>query len=80
MDSRETDIIDAFARVLQARRREMGHSQEELAHRAGLSTSYVSLLESRKRQPTLTVMVRLARELDMPFSEFIVAIENKISG
>ena len=80
MDRRETDIIDAFARVLQARRREMRHSQEELAHRAGLSTSYVSLLESRKRQPTLTVMVRLARELDMPFSEFIVAIENKISG
>ena len=70
MDRRDEAAIDAFARILQRRRRERGLSQEELAHRAGLSTSYISLLETRKRQPTLSVMVGLARELDVPLAAF----------
>lgn len=78
MDRRDTDIVDAFARVLQERRRAMGLSQEELAHRAGLSTSYVSLLESRKRQPTLTVMYRLAKELGLSLPEASQAIADHL--
>jgi len=75
MDRRDDQIIDAFAQVLQSRRRKAGLSQEELAHRAGLSTSYVSLLESRKRQPTLSVMSTLARELDLTFAALAAAVD-----
>lgn len=75
MDRRDDQIIDAFAQVLQSRRRIAGLSQEELAHRAGLSTSYVSLLESRKRQPTLSVMSVLARELKLSFAELAAAVD-----
>lgn len=76
MDRRDDAAIDAFARTLQRLRRERGLSQEELAHRAGLSTSYVSLLETRKRQPTLSVMVALARKLEVS----LVALAKEIEG
>lgn len=78
MDRRDTDIVDAFARFLQERRRALGLSQEELAHRAGLSTSYVSLLESRKRQPTLTVLYRLSKELGLSLPEASQAIADHL--
>lgn len=79
MDRRDDQIIEAFAKVLQTRRRKAGLSQEELAHRAGLSTSYVSLLESRKRQPTLSVMSVLARELELSFAELASAVDEMSS-
>lgn len=75
MDRRDTDSIDAFSRVLQKRRRKSGFSQEELAHLAGLSTSYVSLLETQKRQPTLSVLVVVAKALDLTFVELANDIE-----
>lgn len=75
MDRRDDRIIEAFARILQRRRRDLALSQEELADRAGLSTSYVSLLETRRRQPTLTVMAALARALDASLTEICREIE-----
>ena len=78
MDRRDDAAIDAFARTLQRLRRERGLSQEELAHRAGLSTSYVSLLETRKRQPTLTVMLALVRELGVSLVEVSEEIEGSL--
>ena len=75
MDRRDDAAIDAFALSLQRRRRAQGLSQEELAHRAGLSTSYISLLETRRRQPTLSVMVGLARELGISLTAMAQDIE-----
>ena len=79
MDRRDDAAIDAFARTLQRLRRERGLSQEELAHRAGVSTSYVSLLETRKRQPTLTVMLALARELEVSLVVMAKEIESGLA-
>ena len=75
MENRDHTLIDKFARALHAQRRAQALSQEELAHKAGISTSYLSLLESRKRQPTLTVMAALARELGLSLSELVLLIE-----
>lgn len=71
MDQKNDILIERFARALQLRRRECGLSQEELAHLAGLSTSYMSLLETRKRQPTLSVLGALAKALDLSLLEFM---------
>ena len=75
MENRNRTLIDKFAIVLQAQRRAQALSQEELAHRSDVSTSYLSLLENRRRQPTLTVMAALARELGLTLSEFVQKIE-----
>lgn len=71
MDHKNDLLIERFARALQLRRRECGLSQEEVAHSAGLSTSYMSLLETRKRQPTLSVLGALAKALDLSLLEFM---------
>ena len=41
-------------------------SQQELAARASVTPSFMSLLESGKRQPSLKVLRRLAEALEVP--------------
>jgi transcriptional regulator with XRE-family HTH domain len=41
-------------------------SQSELAYRAGISVSYLSLLERSKRDPALSVVEKIAAALGMP--------------
>jgi len=77
MDRKNVELIKSFAKVLKERRKAAGFSQEEFAHRLGLSVSYVSLLETQNRQPTLTVMAALASELDTSLAEFAAEIERQ---
>ena len=77
MNDTDKTILNAFAMVLRDRRREAGLSQEELAHRAGLSMRYVSLLESRKHQPSLATLYALADSLGMSLTALIQEIESK---
>ena len=44
-----------------------GLSQAELARRARVSASFLSLVERNRREPTLTVLRRIAEELRVPF-------------
>ena len=57
---RDDALINAFALVLRQARLSSGLTQEELAHRAGIDRTFVGLLESGKRQPTLSVISALA--------------------
>lgn len=75
MERKNEQLIAAFAKVLKERRKAAGLSQEELAFRTDLSMSYMSLLETRNRQPTLTVMAALAKELGVTLSELAQQIE-----
>lgn len=43
-----------------------GRSQEELADRAGIHRTYIGGIERGERNPTLTMIHRLARALDVP--------------
>ena len=62
---RNRDAAVAFGHVLRKLRLQKDLSQEELALRAGLDRAYPSLLESGRRQPTLTVLIALAKALDI---------------
>lgn len=62
-------------KALKARRKSEGLSQEEFAHRLGLSVSYISLLETENRQPTLTVLAAVAGEFGISLAEFAAEIE-----
>ena len=60
--------MDVRARVglnVQRARRERGLSQEELAHRAAVHQTYLSGVERGRRNPTILVLDKIARALDL---------------
>ncbi len=67
------DIRKKFGKRLRTLREERGWSQEEFADRAGLHRTYVSAVERGVRNPTLSVLGRLAEALG-------VSIEVMIKG
>ena len=58
------DVRRRFGLNVQRLRRANGWSQEELADRAGLHRTYVSGVERGIRNPTITVVEKLARTLE----------------
>jgi transcriptional regulator with XRE-family HTH domain len=61
------DLRSAFGRRIRGLR--AGVSQEEIAHRAALHTAYLSHLEHGHQAPTLDVINRLARALNVTVAE-----------
>ncbi|MBM7069868.1 helix-turn-helix domain-containing protein [Actibacterium sp. 188UL27-1] len=76
MERRNERLISSFATALRRRRKAAGLSQEELAFKTDLSTSYISLLETKNRQPTLTVLAAICEQLDVSMGDFITDIES----
>lgn len=65
------DICARLARNLRQRREAKGWSQEEFADRAGIHRTYVSDLERGKRNPTITVVERLAKPFGVTASDLL---------
>ncbi len=61
--SKDKAIIETVARNVRAARRAAGLSQEALALEAGVDRTYVSQVERRQRNITITVLARLAKAL-----------------
>jgi transcriptional regulator with XRE-family HTH domain len=55
------DITTRLGRNLRRLREEKGWSQEDYADRAGIHRTYVSDIERGRRNPTVTVVEKLAR-------------------
>jgi transcriptional regulator with XRE-family HTH domain len=58
-------VAQAFGSILRECRIKAQLSQEELALRANLDRTYISLLERGLRQPTLETLFRLAEVLEI---------------
>jgi transcriptional regulator with XRE-family HTH domain len=69
------DISVKFARLILEKRTGLGLSHEQLAVKAGLDRSTVSLYESGKRVPSITSAMRIAAALDMRLSDMIAELE-----
>ncbi|MBD3754700.1 MAG: helix-turn-helix transcriptional regulator [Gammaproteobacteria bacterium] len=68
------DVRKKFGKQLRALREERGWSQEEFADRSGLHRTYVSAVERGVRNPTLSVLERLAKALGIKLSELLEAV------
>lgn len=68
------DVRKKFGKQLRALREERGWSQEEFADRAGLHRTYVSAVERGVRNPTLSVLERLAKAFGIKLSELLATI------
>lgn len=61
-----------IGKMLKERREELGLTREQLAKKAKVTTAYVSMLEAGKRKnPSLPVLRRLAKELGVPVTELL---------
>lgn len=60
-----------FGEILAEARRNAGLSQEQVAAAIGASNVHISLLETGKRQPSLTSAILIARSLGMTPEELV---------
>jgi len=73
----EKPIAATFGAVLREKRLEAGISQEQLADRAGLHRTYVSLIERGKRTASIEVVRRVAAALGVTMADLISATEKR---
>lgn len=65
------DIRKVMAANLRRIRTDKGLSQEELAFRCGVHRTYVSGVERGVRNPTITIVAKIAAALDVPASALL---------
>lgn len=65
----------AFGHEIKKARKTLRKSQETLAFDAEVHRTYVSLIERGQKSPTLTVIVRLSKALNVKPSELIRRVE-----
>ena len=65
-------IIMDFGRAIKIGRAAAGLTQSRLASKAGLSASYLSLIESGKRSPSVATIKRLGEALGIPHHLFLI--------
>ena len=64
-----------FGRTVRARRAKAGYSQESFADAIGVHRTYMGTLERGDGNPTLDMIARIARGLDLSLSELFTAVE-----
>tara|TARA_R110002094_G_scaffold57631_2_gene68764 strand:+ start:799 stop:1008 length:210 start_codon:yes stop_codon:yes gene_type:complete len=68
------DIRKKFGARLRKLREAQGWSQEELADRAGLHRTYISSVERGVRNPTITVLAKIAAALGVSLAELLSGV------
>ena len=65
------DIRQQVGRNLKRIRKERGMSQEELAFESGLHRTYISGIERGARNPTVVILARLAKTLQVSVDQLV---------
>ena len=65
------DVRERVGLNVQRLRREKGLSQEELADRAAIHQTYLSGVERGRRNPTISVLQRIAEALDADITDLV---------
>jgi transcriptional regulator with XRE-family HTH domain len=64
-----------LGKELRQAREKAGMTQEQLAFRARVDRTYISILERDKKSPTVITLLRICRALKVPASQIIARIE-----
>ena len=76
-ESRKREIIcSRVAESLRVTRQAKGLSMTDLAAKAGLSRSIISLIERGLRNPTLDTLLRITDVLEIPLGDVVKRAEN----
>lgn len=76
MERSNDRLVAAFAMVLREKREDAGLTQEDLAERADVSARFVSFLETRRRQPSISAVAALSAGLGTSMAQLINEVEN----
>lgn len=77
--SRNDLLIRAFSVAIKLRRLELQLTQEDLAGRIEIDRPYITALEAGTKQPTISVLWRIARGLDLTVSELAVLVDKRLA-
>ena len=67
-----------FAENIKYYRKEQGFSQQTLAEKCDIATNYLSEIERGQKFPSVEIIERLSRELNIPASLFFLEANSKI--
>lgn len=70
MDSKSLECLE-FGKTVRVYREQAGYSQEGLANKAKIHRTYIGGIERGERNPTLTMIYRLARALEISPSQLL---------
>lgn len=65
------EVRERLGKNLKALRRQKGWSQEEFAHQADIHRTYISDLERGARNPTISVVEKLAVALNVSMGQLL---------
>lgn len=71
MSSQDRAILKRFGKALQAKRKQIGITQERLAELCDFDPTYISLLERGLRNPSLITIANLARNLKCRVTDLV---------
>lgn len=74
------ESAQAFGAVVRGFRKETGLSQEALAHMADIERTHFSSIERGTNQPSLWLILKIARALGVSSSDLMAATEDKLAN
>ena len=75
-DASRTALQVAFGARVRQLRKEKGYTQDDLGARMDMDRAHVSRLESGQWMPTLEMMIRVAKGLDLPLADLVAGLED----
>jgi transcriptional regulator with XRE-family HTH domain len=75
----ESELLQRIGNTLKTRRQALRLSQIDLADKAQIHRTYIGNIEHGTRNITVSVLVRLARALDIPFTEIAHLVDGEAS-
>ena len=73
-----TNVGAVFGTGIRRLRTERGWTQEDLADAAGLTATYVGQIERGDKVPSLTVVLKLARGLEVPPAQLLTGFSASV--
>lgn len=70
MDYIEEEILAKIGTKIVSRRKQLNMTQEDLAYSADIDRTYVGYVENGKQNITISILIKLARALDLELKDF----------
>ena len=80
MEKLRPSFYSDLGNAIRRRRKEAGLTQKQLAEWVGVQRNYIVSLEQGRRNPTITVLVKIADELGTVPSVLLKELEDRLFG